>query len=108
MQPVTERFPDHWVARSAAVLWRRIGDVVVLLVRGEDELRRLEGVAAATWLVTEGPMRFDDLAVGACRAAGRADEDPAVLANLHGALDALEAAGLVAVSAERPATGPSA
>lgn len=89
--------PDRWVARSPDVLERRCGDVVLLLQRGTDELRRLEGVAAATWLVAAEPIRVDDLVDGAISAAGPAADPTTVAANVGGAVEALQRVGVLTV-----------
>lgn len=86
------------VERSAGILDRRVGDTVLLLPVGSGELRRLDGVAAATWLVTHEPISFGDLVDGACAAAGRAIGDAEVVANVGRAVDALQSGGLVVVA----------
>lgn len=89
---------DASVQRRPDVLDRRCGDIVVILRRGTDEVRRLGGAAAAVWTVIGDGMSVADLIDGARAAVGTGIADEHVAANVTEALVALERAGLITVT----------
>jgi hypothetical protein len=81
--------------RVVPVVHRRCGTAVVLMRRDDKEMRRLDGLAAATWLALEQPASLEDLVDVARAATGGEVDDDQMRTGLRAALDALERVGLV-------------
>lgn len=92
--------PDAWLRRQPGVFHRRFGGEVILLARGEPELRRLAGPAAATWLALEEPLRFGalvDAAIDSVGSMGVTVDASALTDEVARAVTALRDVGVVAV-----------
>lgn len=89
---VVERRPD--------ALWRRCGDVVLVVTPPAVEVQRLAGSAAALWVVLDRPATLDEVRV-------RVDDllvvaDGVDRAGIEAAVAMLETEGLVRVTGGLP------
>jgi hypothetical protein len=96
---VTEREPSASegmrLVRSPAVLWRDLGDEVVLTTAGQTGFELLSATASTVWRMLERPRTTSELVATLAVAYGEPAER--IAAEVGGLLDDLKHRGMVAV-----------
>jgi Coenzyme PQQ synthesis protein D (PqqD) len=80
-------------ARSPWVLWRRVGDRVVVLSRHRPQFTMLEASAPLVWQLLATPKTLDELATAVAASFGTSP--PAVRESLAGSLEELLRLGII-------------